>query len=119
MVEIVAYAKERLDLLLTCDVNSHHLVWSSTNINPKEESLFNFVMSAELHILNRGTEPTFLDFRKQEILNITLCTGGVVDLVEGWRVSSELSGSDHRQVRFALEQIQKEEKLGRNPRKTN
>ncbi|KMQ83050.1 reverse transcriptase [Lasius niger] len=120
MVELVAYAKERgLDLLLGCDANSHHLVWGSTNINPRGESLFNFVMSAELHILNRRTEPTFLDSRRQEVLDITLCTEGVVDLVKGWRVSSEPSGSDHSQIRFALGHIQKEEKWGRNPRKIN
>ncbi|XP_024881916.1 uncharacterized protein LOC112461076 [Temnothorax curvispinosus] len=110
MIELVTYAKERgLELLLGCDANSHHLVWGSSDINPREESLLDFIMSTNLQILNRGTEPTFLDSRRQEVIDITLCTRGVVDLVAGWRVSNEPSGSDHRQIRFDLVNFQKDE----------
>ncbi|XP_071580756.1 uncharacterized protein [Temnothorax nylanderi] len=120
MVELVAYAKEKgLELLLRSDAKSHHLVWGSTDINPRGESLLNFVMNIDLQILNRRTEPTFLDSRRQEVIDITLCTRGVLDLVAGWRVSNEPSGSDHRQIRFDLVRVQKDEKWGRNPRKAN
>ena len=40
-------------------------------------------------------------------------------LVRDWRVSSEPSGSDHRQIRFTLDQIQIEKMWGCNPRLTN
>ena len=50
---------------------------------------------------------------------IIQCTRGLVGLVRDWRVSSELSGSDHRQIRFTLDQIQTEKKWSRNPRLTN
>ena len=40
-------------------------------------------------------------------------------LVKDWKVSSEPFGSDHRQIRCTLEQIQTEKKWGRNPRPTN
>ncbi|XP_024888738.1 uncharacterized protein LOC112465430, partial [Temnothorax curvispinosus] len=120
MIELVTYAKESgLELLLGCDANSHHLVWGSFDINPRGESLLDFIMSTNLQILNRGTEPTFLDSRRQEVIDITLCTRGVVDLVAGWRVSNEPSGSDHRQIRFDLVNLQKDKQWGRNPRKTN
>jgi hypothetical protein len=76
-------------------------------------------MRTRLHILNRGKEPTFLDSRRQEVLDIKICTRGLVGLVRDWRVSSEPSGSDHRQIRFTLDQIQIEKKWGRNPRQTN
>jgi hypothetical protein len=105
---LVAYAKdEGLELLLGCDANSHH------------ESLMDFIMRTRLHILNRGKQPTFLDSRRQEVLDITICTGGLVGLMRDWRVSSEPSGSDHRQICFTLDQIQIEKKWGRNPRLTN
>ncbi|XP_024874752.1 uncharacterized protein LOC112456449, partial [Temnothorax curvispinosus] len=120
MIEIVAYAKKKgLELLLGCDANSHHLVWGSSNINPRGESLLDFIISTNLQILNRGKEPTFLDSRRQEVIDITLGTRGVVDLVAGWRVSNEPSGSDHRQIRFDLVNLQKDEQWGRNSRKTN
>ena len=117
---LVAYAKDKgLELLLGCDANSHHEVWGSTDINPRGESLLDFIMRTGLQILNRGKEPTFLDSRRQEVLDITICTRGLVGLVRDWRVSSEPSGSDHRQIRFTLDQIQIEKKWGRNPRQTN
>ena len=59
-----------------------------------------------------------MDSRRQEVLDITICTRGLVGLVRDWRVSSEPSGSDHRQIRFTLDQIQIEKKWGRNPRQT-
>ena len=75
-----------------------------------------FIMRTRLHILNRGKEPAFLNSRRQEVLDITLCMRGLVGLVRDWRVSSELNGLDHRQVHFTLDHIQIEKKWGRNLR---
>jgi len=75
-------------------------------------------MEAGLTILNRGSELTFLDCRIQEVIDITLCSAGMTDLVRDWRVSNELSGSDHRQAFFSL--VHEEEiRWGRNPKHTN
>jgi hypothetical protein len=104
---LVAFAKDKgLELLFGCDANSHHEMWGSTDINPRKESLLDFIMHTSLHIL---------DSRRQEVLDITLCTRGLEGLVRHWRVSSEPSGSDHRQICFTLDQIQIENKWGRNP----
>jgi hypothetical protein len=78
-----------------------------------------FIMRTGLQILNRGKEPTFVDSRKQEVLDIKICTRGLVGLVRDWMVSSEPSGSDHRQILYTLNQNQIEMKWGRNPRQTN
>jgi hypothetical protein len=97
MKRLFAYANNKgLELLLGCDANSHHEVWGSTNVNPSRESLLDFIMHTKLHILSTGIEPTFLDSRRQEVLDITLCTRGLAGLVRDWRVSSEPSKSDHR-----------------------
>jgi hypothetical protein len=118
---LVTYAKDKgLELLLGCDANTpKYEVWGNTDINLRGESLLDFIMLTRLHMLNRGKQPTFLDSRRQEVLDITLCTRGSVGLVRDWRVSIEPSGSDHRQICFILEQIQIEKKWGRNPRLTN
>ena len=71
---LVAYAKDKgLELLLGCDANSHHEVCGSTDINPRGESLLDFITRTRLHILNRGKEPTFMGSRRQKVLDITLC----------------------------------------------
>jgi len=90
--------------LLDCDANSHHVGWESSNINPREESLQDFILDKGLIILNRGTEPIFMDARRQEIIDITICTKGVFELIGNWRVLDEPSGSDHKQIRLTLRQ---------------
>ena len=111
--------KRRLELLLGCDANSHHKVWGSTDINPREESLLDFIVCTKLHILNRGKEPTSLDSRSHKVLDITFCTRSLVGLVRDWRVSSKPSGSGHRQICSTMDQIQIEKKWGHNHRLTN
>lgn len=53
--------KMGLELLLGCDANSHHVGWGSSNINPRGESLHDFILNKGLIILNKGTEPTVMD----------------------------------------------------------
>jgi hypothetical protein len=74
--KLVAYAKDKgLKLLLGCDANSRHEVWGSTDINPRGESLLDFIMRTGLQILNRGKEPNFLDSRRH-VQDITKCKRG-------------------------------------------
>jgi len=58
--ELVVYTEKRgLELLLSCDANSHHIEWGSTNINLRGESLLTQSSNTGLIILNRGLKPTF------------------------------------------------------------
>jgi len=117
--KLIAHVEEAgLELLLGCDANSHHVSWRNSNINPRGENLHDFILDKVLIILNRGTEPTFMDTRRQEVIDIIICTKGVSELIGDWRVLDELSGSDHRQIRLTLRQ--QPTILRRwNPRKTN
>lgn len=44
-----------------------------------------------------------MDCKIQEIIDITVGTIEVTDVVKDWRVSNESSRSDHRYVRIALQ----------------
>ncbi|XP_011312971.1 uncharacterized protein [Fopius arisanus] len=109
---------ERLELLLGCDANSHHLGWGSSNTNARGEALNDFIMEKDLQILNRGKEPTFMDCRRHEVLDITICTAGMARWVKDWRGSKEPSGSDHSQIRLSLT-CESEQIPRRNPKDTN
>ena len=75
VVNILQFAKTRnMELLLGCDANSHHTGWGSTNTNQRGENLHNFIMTNELILFNRGSEPTFMDRRRQEFID-TIGTG--------------------------------------------
>ncbi|XP_072757485.1 uncharacterized protein [Anoplolepis gracilipes] len=116
---LITYAEERgLGLLLGCDANSHHVGWGSSDINSRGESLHDFIMRTSLIILNRGTEFTFQDSRRQEIIDITLCTKRMAGLVTDWRVLNKSSGSAHRQIRLTLCHISEDNRT-RNPKRTD
>lgn len=121
--KLVAHAKKSLELILElileCDANSHYLIWHSTNNSRRGGNLLEFVLDNKLHILNRRNKLTFVDSRRQEVIDITICLRGIVDLVTDCRVSNKPSGSDHRQVHYILQQIELKKIWARNPRNTD
>lgn len=117
--DLIAYAEERrLELLLNCNANSHDIGGARIStlgmINQERGRPSRFVMCAGLTILNRESELTFMDCRRQEVIDITVCTEGMTSLVGDWRVSDEPSGSDYRQIRYALKHTE-DKKWGHNP----
>ena len=57
---------------------------------------------------------------REEVIDITLCTGSICDKVKKWRVSDEPSLSDHVQIMYELESHAFSGPIwARNPRKTN
>ena len=63
--ELVRYCiNENPCLIVGCDSNAHHNVWGSTNCNGSEESLYEFLNTVNLEIVNQGNEPTFFNVYK-------------------------------------------------------
>ena len=94
---------EDLCLIVGCDSNAHHhTAWGSTNCNGTGESLLEFLNSTNLEILNRGKEPTFCNISRQEVIDITLGSYGLLESITGWQFSWEPSLSDHRHILFTL-----------------
>ncbi|XP_008217413.1 uncharacterized protein LOC103318064 [Nasonia vitripennis] len=63
-----------------------------------------------MDFLNTGSRPTFRNAVREEIIDITLAFRNVWSEVMDWRVSKEVSMSDHQHIVFRLK---------RNPRKIN
>ncbi|OXU16370.1 hypothetical protein TSAR_006892 [Trichomalopsis sarcophagae] len=118
---LVEYCEERgLPLVMGCDANAHHLVWGSTNTNDRGTTLLEYLTTMNLEIINRGNEPTFMNVRRREIIDITLCLRQLVRFIRDWRVSDEPSLSDHAQICFMITgKSRQRETWIRNPRRTN
>lgn len=68
LTEAVEFSRENgVPMLLGCDANSHHIVWGSTNINPRGTLLLQFIVDRNLGILNRGNVPTFVTKNREEV----------------------------------------------------
>lgn len=123
---VLAAAKtRRASLVLCCDANARHTIWGSSEINARGESLFDFIMSTNLLICNRGNKPTF-NFPSsercrgwEEVLDITLMSENSPFNIENWRVSDECSFSDHRLILFNISTTVTNPKVFRNPRNAN
>ena len=109
---------ERHQLVLGCDANAHHCVWGSTDINSIGERLLEFLAGTELCLLNRGKKPTFRNAVREEVIDITLATRTVAADLGEWRVSDEISLSDHSYILFEIKEVKREILMVRNQRKT-
>ena len=85
-----------------CDCNAHHNVWGCTNCNGRAESLYDFLNSTNLEILNQGNGPTFCNVYRQEVIDITLGSHGLLESIIGLEVSQDPFLSDHRLILFTL-----------------
>jgi len=117
--DLVRYCEnENIQLLVGCDSNVHHTAWGNTNCNGTGEAFIEFLNTSNLEIFNRGSEPTFCTSVRQEVIDITLGSYGLMDSIIDWKVSLEPSLSDHRHILFTL-RGSTPVLLIRNPRGTN
>jgi hypothetical protein len=104
--DIIDYCHSRKKQLITgCDANAQHTLWGSTGVNPRRESLMQYLVSSNLYILNCGNEPTFVVSNRKEVIDLTLGTNEIANLVSNCHVSDEVSLSDHRYISFELGNI--------------
>lgn len=117
---LVSWAKsERLDLIMGCDANAHHTIWGSSDINKRGESIFEYLLSTNLVISNRGTHPTFFNKNREQVIDITLVSNSDSLKVENWKVSPKCSFSDHFAILFTINLKKTKPIPYRNPIRTN
>ncbi|KAJ8909909.1 hypothetical protein NQ315_014916 [Exocentrus adspersus] len=99
LMELVEWCKSNnLPLIVGCDANAHHTCWGSKNVNQRGQDLLEFLISSGLDI-SSSTE-----VQSQPLLHETgKSNSWSSHLVTNWRVSSEVSMSDHRHILFNLE----------------
>jgi hypothetical protein len=57
-----------------------------------------YLVSSNLNILNLGNVPTCVIHNRTEVIDLTLGTNRMGNLVSNWHVSDEPSLSDHRYI---------------------
>jgi len=117
---VVSYCDTKsFPLIVGSDANAHHVIWGSSDINPRGSSLMEYLCSTALGILNIGNRPTFVCSNREEVLDITLCSNRISHELENWHVSDEVSLSDHSYIFFDHLNFSLNIMKYRNPRTTN
>ena len=111
---------KKYEFLISCDANSHHTSWGSSNDNIRGESLLGYCLSKELFILNKGCRPTFQNAIRKEVLDLTISSHRLSEVIVDWEVSMVESFSDHNYITFRVcEEVVLNNKDFRNVCKTN
>ena len=106
-------------LIIGCDANAHHIIWGSTNINERGNILMELISESKLDILNKGSTPTFVTSNRAEVLDLTLSSSFIAERIHNWRVTNEVSLSDHKHIQFELQINNIFDESFRNPQKTD
>lgn len=91
----------------------------SSNINKRGEDLIQFLVTIDLMVINKGKKPTFVNSVRKEILDVTLASCGLSEMIHSWRVTDEETFPDHKLIKFSLRGHFPQKQPYRNPRKTN
>ena len=116
---VTSCRQQNQHVIIGCDANAHHTVWGSNNINKRGESLLEYISANNIDICNTGNKPTYVNSRRQEVLDLTLCSQILSDKLCHWKVSDEESLSDHRHITFSIEGGEILREFFRDPRNTN
>jgi hypothetical protein len=106
-------------LIIGCDVNSHHILWGNTEVNPRGECLMEYLVNSNLNILNQSKKPASVVRNRQEVIHLTPGINRIGDLVSNWHVSDDPFLSAHRYIYFQTHNIKVEKSTYRNPQRTN
>jgi hypothetical protein len=106
-------------LIIGCDANTHHTLWGSTGKNPRGGRFAEFLGTSNLNILNPGNEPNFVVCNRMEVIDLTLGTNKIGNLVSIWHASDEPFLSDHRYICFEIGNITMNQVTFRYTRRIN
>ncbi len=121
---LVDYCKDkRIPLILGVDSNAHSPAWGEKESNRRGDLLHEWIVSQDLHLMNRGSTATFIpeNGSRDTIIDLTIVNRWARSLVELWKVeTSEPSLSDHRRITFVcLAERERKDTRSRSLRKAN
>jgi ribonuclease HI len=110
---------ENIELIIGCDANSHHEIWGSKKECPRGKKLLDYITSNNLHILNRGNEPTWRQNDKKDVIDLTLSTVNIGRRIINWKVNTGESFSDHKYIQMEIKTDKLEPEKFRGKKNTN
>ena len=109
-----------LALVVGSDTNAHHCAWGSTDTNNRGQSLMDYLNTTNIIPINIGNKPTFQNYRRSEVLDVTMASLNIIDSISDWKVLDEMTFSDHKYITFIISSNLSIKPLkSRHPQKTN
>ena len=64
-----------------------------------------FIVQYGLTLVNKGSAATFITSRSSSIIDLTICSPGIMNKIHDWNVNLNYQSSDHRRLEFKLKQV--------------
>ncbi|KXZ75597.1 hypothetical protein TcasGA2_TC033490 [Tribolium castaneum] len=102
------YKHKGKKIVMAGDLNAKSPLWGSKARNKKGEILENIIAELGLIVVNTGTQPTFQTERGSSIIDITLCTQNMAQIIKDWKVDTATENlSDHNNITFEIKGMSK------------
>ena len=93
----------RKQILILGDLNAHSsAAWNSKDTNARGKAWEKFISDKGLRVMNRGDRFTFIAPTGQSIVDVTIATPGVAELVKHWATVDYVPSTDHVLNEFML-----------------
>ena len=109
-----------LPLVVGADTNAHSTTWGPSN-NNRGLVLDDFIAQNDLHVLNDGIKPTFVQGDRKSWIDVTIRNRFALgkDIGVGWEVRDEASFSDHKLITFSVKALPLKPQFKRDITKVN
>ncbi|MEO0804506.1 MAG: hypothetical protein AAFY57_19895, partial [Cyanobacteria bacterium J06642_2] len=113
--------RERIPLIVGTDSNAHSPLWGCPDKNERGEEMEDILLTQNLTLMNVGQVSTFFSHIGESIIDLTIANCYALENLnlEGWKVETEASFSDHRYISYSVGKYRPSEPKFRNLRKAN
>ena len=94
--------KNKKEIIIGTDSNSHSQLWSSKTTNKRGEDFENFIAQNDLTVCNRGNANTYDCPTGKSIIDITLATAKLAENINNWKVMQDDFLSDHKMIYYDI-----------------
>ena len=106
-------------IILGIDSNAHSQLWQCETTNQRGQVFEETIATYGIYVCNTGKKDTYSSTIGKSIIDITLVSSTLVDMVSQWYVSDKSTFSDHKLITFLFSSHKQDPVQTRNYEKAN